>query len=251
MMVSENNLVPELLGKFRCLTPTQLQFLTKQFFSRATLYRRLTKLKHAEIVNRVFPLFGPPFVYVLSEKGETLVRGQDCALNTPILRTHDIPHAVEVADIAIELFHYPKVVDIKLEHDFTDNIVRESFFNRRPDGIIDILTASGRIAQVALEVECSLKSHERIKEILAKYENTFKLGRCKGVVIVATQKWIFDAYKTHIRDLPEAVQNQIRLCEPKDILNLRESTFGKRENSVRIGCQNDVTKSHRLKSQNQ
>jgi len=116
-------------------------------------------------------------------------------------------------------------VATQFERDAED--VKKFCHERIPDGIIR-LAQSGKIFELAVEVETTVRNQQRVKEVLLNYEETFSPAfSCSGVLIVCCTPGIATVYRKVLASLSSETQRSVRIFESPRLEGLNEESFGR------------------------
>lgn len=166
------------LGTFRVLTLEQIQ---KHYFGglrRCLVQRRLGKLRAKNLL-RSFP-FGDRGLLAWTLTAEAARRiGRPTQIFRRPPNRNTLVHDLEVADLGLEF----KRLGILHEWLSTYEIERELYSSGRhvPDALFRLQVGGRLLGPIALEVENTLKSQERIRTMLSEYYHYFKV----------TDLWLF------------------------------------------------------------
>lgn len=215
------------IARFGALTVPQMLNLCQGRCKKSTLYRSLSQLMHDRFIARISHTTKPLIGYAATRDLYPLVYGLGHERHTGV-RTTELEHTVQVAQVMLELSHYSGVSGLATEHEWRPEEIREFCYQRIPDGIIQI-TQGNLKYEIAVEVEASLKSEREIGSILTSYRQTFlKRMPCAGLLIVAGTPAIFSKYQEKIAELPPDIEQQILLTTPEGLRSLNPRVYGVR-----------------------
>lgn len=219
------------ITRFGAVTVPQLYELSSPRFKKSTLYNAMKRLKEQELIARIIHPTRDVLAYTANPSAYPLVYG-DSDISYRRQKLLDLDHSIQCTQTLIELAHYEFVTGIAAENELTPEGLRHFTFSRIPDGIVEI-TRNQHQYWLAVEVETSLKSPLRIKEVLQRYQETFEMNlKCSAVILVATKSAIYTRYQRAIEGLPQAVAAKVLLCENPKALRLNEKYFGIRRNHI-------------------
>lgn len=237
------------LARFGALTIPQMLLLCSGLCSRATLYRTLQKLAEYDLILRAAHPKKDLITYVATHELIKTVYGKN-APEIPELRIGDLCHTVAVAQTLIAASRFANVTGIATERELGEDEIKTFCFNRRPDGIIQI-SREGRSYELAVEVETSLKSEARAKDILDNYERTFDRAMlCAGTIIVAIPPAALTKYREHIEKKSEGFQRRVRIVASPELIELDPKVYGQRAITIETSVRNTLEK-HRTQSHGQ
>ena len=224
------------IAKFGALTIHQLEKLCLGRCSRATIYRNLNNLIQAGCVMRVSHPLKITFAFAATSTGFKAIYSVP-EKDVPALPLQELSHTLACADAMLSLALYSNVSSIVTEREVHRGDFKEFSFFRIPDGIVEIKSDTVH-CELAIEVETSSKSSERIREILLNYEKTFEKDMpCRGVIFVIPKNDVFNRYQSILEDLQKRSREKILLSRDISLPNLKESLFGKRLPDVRKACE--------------
>lgn len=224
------NYAPYLLyqiARFGALSVPQMLKICEGKCKRSSLYRTLSKLVEGDYV---YPILNPASrtrAYYATMEGRRYVFGDHVALTSGV-KTAELDHAIQCAEILLELCQYERVTGISTQYEMSMDEVKRFCHERVPDGIFQ-LTQDGHHFELALEVESSVRNSARINEVLARYWQTFKYGMpCSGLLIVAMSKSVFGMYAKAIQAMPMEFQTRVRLIQGPGLEELKTEVYGQK-----------------------
>jgi hypothetical protein len=138
-------------------------------------------------------------------------------------------HRTSCTDSLLALARRSFVSKIMSEAELKQLKSESSVIGRRPDGLFTLERGNDLPIEVALEVETTLRSQERIRKVLERYVATFTddPDRLSGVLIVAVTPRIVRHYREMIGQVSEKYQNRFLLSEKLDISDVKETILGR------------------------
>lgn len=215
-------------------SPKQLQELCMPVMSKTALYRHLRRLVREGYAERQTHPTQLKFAYKATEKALKGEFDHDERARFGRPRSCELGHTLLVTDTLVTFSKYANVTGITLEHELCEETLREFNGCRRPDAIIQLTNSHG-CYEIAIEAENSLKSKDRIKNVLESYETCFEKDiRCSGVIIVCGKKDIFNCYSEELAKRNEEHKKRILLTTPERLLDLNERIYGPIGTEVRM-----------------
>ena len=226
-MITHKTYLLHQFARFGVLTVPQVLRLSLIERKRTTTYEIIRSFVSDGLITKICHPTKRIYGYVATPKAYLLTYG-DYSVKYRKPKELDLEHAVLCSDVMIELAHRSLVTGIASEHEIDLESLKCFCFSRIPDGIVQVKRGN-LYYELAVEVELSLKSPARIKEILCNYQRTFELGLgCSGVLIIALSKKTHTQYQSHIAVLPESIRNQILLFSDTQLSTLNTKLFGER-----------------------
>ncbi len=229
--MNENSLLTlERICRFRAVTLDQLKAMTQPYVTKSTFFAVKSYLETHSYINRIFLPEHRTWVCAPTQKGLERVYPDDYRPSLDKLREIDLVHQVSVTESLWQLACHEQVTGLAVEHELNPKTLARFSHGRRPDGIIRLGYGADAF-EVAVEVEFSLKSKDRIEEILSRYERTIQNQyHCKGVIFVILSPTAYKTYTAARANLDPAVLPAIRLLDDKRVQNLDPNVYGARRN---------------------
>lgn len=168
------------------------------------------------------------FAYEATEK---LYRelSPEADVNLPPLRERDIVHRLACSHALLSLCKREFVSGVAMEHELRPQDLEKFCIERIPDGIVQVTQAGHPPFEMALEVETSEKSMERVEKILKNYEKTI-LGKrhyCQGLLLVVTPERGLDVYRKQLERGSPVFRGRVVLSRELDLSDVSESVLGR------------------------
>ncbi len=219
------------VNRFGALRFIQLQKLCGSHAVRSTIYKHLKYLVNDGLATHVFHPGRGILGYGSTTDGLKLALGVEKEIPKSN-RDRDLYHTFMCTETFIELFHYAWVHGIATEFELDKNDLDGILFHRVPDGLIFVRQTHGDF-DLAVEVEASPKSKDRIREMVLSYREVFESKlQCASVIIVACTKLIYDRYLAEIEKLPKDLQKNFMLFNSPKLVGLKTTVFGERRQRI-------------------
>ncbi len=222
-----------LLGKYRSMTSTQLMSACDTVCKKSVFYDNLASLKKLQVIQRVCHDVLPLYGYLARPELDLMVgRPSDCVYRP--IRTLELGHAFAVTDALMELSRYANVKEFAHECELSPEAAVQFSGKRRPDGILQIQRGQWTY-EVALEVETSMQTHERVRNTFSIYRDLLSNPKslCSGVLFVLHPRCDASIYQAERDRFPSEHQSKVLILTPDGLSGLREEFFGQR--SVHYG----------------
>ncbi|MBS1958331.1 MAG: hypothetical protein JST80_02560 [Bdellovibrionales bacterium] len=213
------------IARFGMLSIPQMKLACSNKCSQATIYRMLEDLVDQGLVKRI--VFGKEakFRFAATANLYQMVFGEDFKRITG-LKESNLLHSEAVADTLLTLSRYENVAGITTELEIEPNQIHHFCNSRAPDGVIELKFDTSPI-YLAVEVERSRRSHDRISEVLNKYKVTFQKNMpCSGLLVVTDDKSLRDLYRSTISKHYPSIDEQVIVVTMKELEGLDPKHFG-------------------------
>ncbi len=205
----------------------QLHRIFNSDFHRVHLYRLLNGLMKKGYIKRVSLPLRIQGAFIATDAGRQIVYGK-MSLRDFNTKEQELYHTLAVGNAVIEFSQYSNIKNITVEHELGSAQLNELIVDRRPDAILTV-SKNNIATKIALEVELSRKTEERIEKILAAYDVSFSSNlHCKGVVIVVYPNDTYKLYSRLLLKRSKELREKVLLIRPNELIQLKEDTFGKR-----------------------
>ena len=226
-MSDRKETVARLFWKFGYLSVNELELIFGSAISRRQLNRYLVQLaKKGRIERRIHP---SRYVFAYEATPKILLETSRKPIKTFQRQNgREIGHRIACANALVNLCRRSKVQGVTIEHELSPSDLKEFCIGRIPDGIVQIAGLTSDPIEFAVEVENSLKTRARIKEILDGYERTLesKRHRCRGLIVFATEEGILKQYENLIADYPESFRKKVILARGTSTQDIAISVLG-------------------------
>lgn len=215
------------------LAPSQITKICKKVAAPSTVWWAQKWLIKHKYIARVPHPFRGSFGYTPTDLAFPIVYGRgDRRIIQP--RDTDLFHAIHCAEAIINLCKYENVTGFATEYELDKESLESFIHGRRPDAIIQI-SKDTQSFEIALEVEMTLKTIDRIEKILSAYQKTFEKNLfCQGVIIVAGRDDVYQCYSEQLSKWPEEFGNKILLTKDFELKTLKQNIYGRRDDAIRI-----------------
>jgi hypothetical protein len=140
----------------------------------------------------------------------------------------ELQHRLSCNDVYIALAGRTFVSDITTEHELKSLDIESPVSGRNPDGLFTLSRSNRKPIQVAIEVETSLRTRKRIKDVIQRYVSTYvdNPTGLRGVLVVATRPDIAQPYREAIIEIGEKYPRRFILSEYSDLHDVKDIVFG-------------------------
>jgi hypothetical protein len=210
-------------ARFGALSIPQALHLAEGKCRRSSLYRELKRLVRRDLI---YPLLNPATNtrgYYATPEGRREVFG-DVEPMIPGVKTPELDHSLEVSQVLIDLCRFENVTGIIGPYELSATGWRAFARDRFPDGAFR-LTQDGQHYEIAVEVESTVRSGDRIEKILENYREAFKTP-CSGVLFVTSGVTNRNRYMKAIAQMPEDFQKRVRVTQGVGSEHLAAEAYG-------------------------
>jgi hypothetical protein len=140
----------------------------------------------------------------------------------------ELQHRLSCNDVYIALARRAFISDITTEHELKSLDIENPVLGRNPDGLFTLLRSNRQPIQVAIEVETSLRTRKRIKDVIQRYVSTYDDNPVglRGALVVATRPDIAGAYREAILEVGGQYPKRFILSEYSDLHDVKDTVFG-------------------------
>lgn len=230
-MNPKHHIVSTQVNRFGALRFVQLEKICQGHAKRATLYKYLRHLMDEGLVEHVYHPTSALLGYAGTKEGLRRALGVEKEIPKTNRQT-DLYHTITCTETFIELLHYDWVHGVATEFELAKRDLDGVLFSRIPDGLVCVRQSHGDF-ELAVEVETSAKSMERIREIVLSYREVLEARlQCAAVIIVACTKLIYGRYRAEIEKQPEDLRKKFMLFDSPRLVGLKASVFGERRQAM-------------------
>lgn len=213
------------ITRFGALTVEQMIRLCDGKATRSSIYRTLKKLKEADFVASVNDPNSEVRAYYATKEGREYALGEHTVL-TPGTRPREINHTLACAEALLRISRHENISGISTSFELDAEEIKTFCHDRIPDGLFR-LTQNGQHFELALEIESTSRSADRVRHLLNSYWTTFRSGMpCAGLVIAATTSTIFNLYSKLIAEMPEEFRTRVRLHQGIGFKDINTMAYG-------------------------
>lgn len=148
------------------------------------------------------------------------------------VREIDMKHTIACTDVLLNLAKRENVFGIATPFETSPRDCYWFSFRRIPDGIVRI-KKEDQLVELAVEMECTKRSHARMQKMLEIYRLTIGHGsQCGGLLIVAGDSEIRRRYEKALAKMPDEFRSLVSLVEGTSLAGLDEKAFGQQTRAI-------------------
>lgn len=218
----------QLFRKFVVLSRSQVFALLGQSLKERSIYYHLERLISERFIVPEIGLYRHDKLYIATLQALSAVPNQGL-IPSQSQNLLEIGHRVACNDVAIALASRSHVSGIALEHELIRIGARSPIIDRRPDGLLKVALAGKELVTLAIEVEATKRSKERIRQVIENYRRTFRTypNRVAGVLIAANGPRIADLYREEVKREHADLAYRFVVSEDLALKNVQESVLGR------------------------
>lgn len=214
------------IARFGFLRPEHLAELCLGRARKSRIYQSLRTLHRLRLVQgQWLPATNRP-VYGITKLGAQFVAQFVDRESYRLPTLNEARHQLRVAETLTELARYEYVTGFATENELSKGEIWCATRTRRPDAVFQV-EREGKTFEIALEVETSHKSRDRVLAIIEKYRHAFANGAfCKGVFVVCDTPGIHRSYLEELKELDPDLQKKIVVLLGPKVPMLRSDLYG-------------------------
>ena len=219
------------VSRFGGLRYSQLEALCHGVMKKTYIYRQLKVLRQMGLIMFHDTHDRRGSAIVCTEEGRKRIFGDEYK-GPKTLRLCELDHTLACAETVIALYHRPWIVGVATEFELYPKDLDGIIQGRTPDALA-VLRQGTNEFRVAIEVETSLRSIQRIKDVLFHYRQTFEAqSPCAVVIIVCCEPSIYRRYRAEMNEVPKDLWPNFLIVDSPVLPSLPSTAFGERLNHV-------------------
>lgn len=228
------------IARFGVLSVPEMELICTGKCGRTSIHRILDKLREEQLIKRILKRGEIQFNFEATPELYAFLYSEHYKRNTGF-GDRLMFHTRAVTNTMITLSRYSFVTGIATEFEIDSKDIAEFCFNRTPDAIVKISNGTGSFT-LAVEVERTRRSFERILDMLTKYNYTFQEKMpCDGLLIVTDDKAVCKAYKAMIAKHFPRIEERTLVLTPKELTTLNPKIYGEYNSSPQNSLEKTAT----------